>query len=118
MVNNTRRADGLFQFIQRKLMGDDTLQVPFAACHNLLYVAYIFRHIASGADDALLGIGHVKKVDGTEFIVDSYGNKSTLNFTEPQEIIQDTLRTGGIQLAVNVGNCTIQGRSRAEIANG
>ena len=118
MVNIARRADGLFQFIQWELMSDDPLQFPLTTRHDLLHVPYILRHIATGADDALLGIGHVKQVNGAGLVVDCNGDKAALDFSKPKEIIQNTLRTGGIQPAVNAGNCAIYGRSRAEIANG
>ena len=95
MVNIARRADGLFQFIQWELMSDDPLQFPLTTRHDLLHVPYILRHIATGADDALLGIGHVKQVNGAGLVVDCNGDKAALDFSKPQEIIQNTLRTGG-----------------------
>lgn len=107
MINIARRADGLFQFIQWELMSDDPLQVPLTTRHDLLHNPHVLWHIAAGADDALLGIGHVEQVNDTRLVVDCNGDKSTLNFAEPKEIIQNTLRTGGIQPAVNAGNCAI-----------
>ena len=38
-------------------MGNDALQIPLAAGHDLLH---ILRHIAAGADHALLGVGRVE----------------------------------------------------------
>ncbi len=118
MVNIARRADGLFQFIQWELMSDDPLQLPLTTRHDLLHVPHILRHIATRADDALLDIGHVEQVNGAGHVVDCNGDKAALDFSKPKEIIQNTLRPGGIQPAVNAGNCAIYGRSRAEIANG
>ena len=41
-------------------MGDDALQISLAAGHDLLHIPHILRHIAAGADHALLGVGHVE----------------------------------------------------------
>ena len=60
VVNIAHCADGLFSFNQRKLMGDDALQIPLAAGHDLLHIPHIRRHIAAGADHALLGVGRVE----------------------------------------------------------
>ena len=83
------------------------LQVPLAARHDLLHILHILRHIATRADDALLCVGHAEQVNGAGLIVDRHGDKAALDFSKSKEIIQNTLRTGGIQPAVNVGNCTI-----------
>ena len=39
MVNIACRADGLLRFVERELMGDDSFQIPLAACHDLLHIS-------------------------------------------------------------------------------
>lgn len=69
MVHVSGGANGGFQLVQRKLVGDDGFQVPAATGHDMLNIPYILRHVSTGADDALLGAGHVKQIDGVRRIV-------------------------------------------------
>ena len=89
-------------------MGDDAFQLPFPAGHNLLDIPHILRHIAAGADNTLLGIGHVQQVNGAGRIVDSYRDEAAFDFSKTQEVAQDALRTGSVQPAVNIGGLTTQ----------
>ena len=102
MVNIRRCADCFFKIEQRKLMSDYGFEVPFSTAHHFLYISYIIRQIAAGTNDALLGIGHVKKVNSAGYIINCNGNEAALNFTKVQKICKNRFCSSGIQPAVDI----------------
>ena len=94
-------------------MGDDRLQVPSSAGHHRHNVPDVLREVSAGTDDAFLCIGHMQKVDLAGLVVYGHNDISAADFSMPHKRGQNTLRTGGIDPAVNVGSMTRQGgRSR------
>ena len=103
MVNIAGSLNCLYQFIQRKFVGNDGFQIPFSTGHYVLYIPYILRHITTSSNDALLRISHMQQINGSGCIINRNRNKPALNFSKALKVIKDRFYTSSIQPAVNVG---------------
>ena len=109
----TGGLDSLGNPFQRELLRNNGFQIPSSAGHDRQDIVNILREVSAGADDTFLCIGHMQKVDLAGLVVYGHNDISAVDFSMLHKRGQNTLRTGGIDPAVNVRSMTCQGgRSR------
>ena len=74
------------QLAEREFMGDEGAQVHIAPLHQVHDVPRALGHIATGADDALLGAGQVEQIDLLEGRVHRTATKRLPIFPSPMKV--------------------------------
>ena len=94
------------------------LQSSALQLHDAEDVPNILRCVASGADDALLCVSHMKQIDASGSVVYSDRNEPAFDFSVYKEQVQKRRRSSGIQHDIDISGFSRQRRCFAEIFAG